>query len=528
MGEQQPELRSKHWSEILADEVAAKKSPPFVVTSGITTSGPTHLGTLCEFLFPSALSRELSARGNPCEFVFIGDIFDAFDSVPSAMARFETELSPHLGKPLCDVPDPEGCCHSFGDHFLNEAKSVMHRFGVSPRIVRVVDEYKAGRFDELARFFLENDAEARRVVASSSMRELPAWWSPLMPVCRQCGRIATTRLVSHSVDEYEYACDRDVEYAKGCGFAGKNRISDHQFKLTWRLHWPSWMRVFGTSVEGGGVDHHTKGGSWDTCKAVFREMFLMEPPVGYKFGFILFRGKKYSKSKGIGMGVSDLLQLMPPELMTYLLVKPDLQENKDVDPTGEKLMLLYEDFQNAGKLYSEPVPEMSRAGHKKMVAFRLATGGKPKWSAPFSDLLMYYQLYRDWGKVAERSGDAAGAAYLRPYIESWVEKEFAPEEYRFSLKPTALTPELFAEDVRGAAAEYASRLPEGASALDAHNLAFEVAKEKGVQPAALFEALYVSLLGKRRGPRLGKLLEALGMAEGKRLISGSLEGSGAA
>ena len=41
-----------HWSEWLAERVISEKKEPFVITSGITTSGPAHLGTLCEFLFP--------------------------------------------------------------------------------------------------------------------------------------------------------------------------------------------------------------------------------------------------------------------------------------------------------------------------------------------------------------------------------------------------------------------------------------------------------------------------------------------
>ncbi|MDD5317735.1 MAG: lysine--tRNA ligase [Candidatus ainarchaeum sp.] len=512
------ELKGRHWSETLAESVVRQAKPPFMITSGITTSGPTHLGTLCEFLFPNAIRASLLQRGERAEFYFIADIYDAFDSIPSVFMQYEAELKPHLGKPLCDVPDPVGKSRSFGDHFLDEAKQVMGEFNVQPKIIRVVDTYKEGKFDSRARFFLENEAEARRVVAESSLRELPNWWSPIMPVCKGCGKIATTRVTSHAEGEYEYACDRDVEYTKGCGFKGKNRISDHEYKLTWRLHWPSWMEVFGTSAEGAGVDHHTRGGSWDTCQAVFREMFKREPPIGYKFGFILFRGKKYSKSKGIGMGVSDLLELMPPELITYLLIKPDLQENKDIDPTGEKLMAVYEDFQSASRLDAGAVSDESRADRKRHVAFRIATGGKMNWGANFADLLMYYQLYRDWGKVGERSGDPRGAAYLRPYIEKWVAKGFAPDEYSFSFNPTKLPPE---NPARNAARSFAAQLGEGMDALAIHNLVFSVAVADKVKPGELFEALYTALLGKKRGPRLGKLVEALGVGKAREALENS-------
>jgi len=506
------QLKSMHWSEILAERIISEKKPPFVVTSGITTSGPTHLGTLCEFLFPNAIATQLRTRGFQADFYFIADIYDAFDSVPISMMKYESTLTPHLGKPLCDVPDPLGCCNSFGDHYLNETRRIMERFNVHPKIVRAVDVYKEGRFDELARFFLANEEKVKRVVAESSMRELPEWWSPLMPVCQNCGRIATTRVTAHGNDWYEYKCDRDVEYTKGCGFSGRNKLSDHVYKLTWRLHWPAWMVVFNTSVEGAGVDHHTRGGSWDTCTAIFKEIFQREPPIGYKFGFILLQGKKYSKSKGVGMGVTDLLELMPPELITYSLIKPDLQENKDVDPTGVKLMNLYEDFQRAAKLSEEENTDVSRAEHKKIIAFRLSTGGKINWKASFADILMYYQLYRDWSKVAERSGDPEGTNYLRPFIEKWVSREFAPEEYRFSFNPTTISKNIAA--VRA----FAEKLTDSMDAVTIHNLVFSVANENGIQPSELFTTLYTALLGKEKGPRMGKLVEAIGIAKVKETL----------
>jgi len=512
------QLKNMHWSEILADRVAKEKSPPFVVTSGITTSGPTHLGTLCEFLFPNAVTQQLTARGEGADFYFIADIYDAFDSVPSSMKKYEATLTPHLGKPLCDVPDPLGCCKSFGDHFLNEVTGVMKRFNVNPKIIRAVDVYKAGKFDGHAQLFLEHEEEAKKVVAESSMRELPNWWSPLMPVCQNCGRIATTRLTAHGSDWYEYACDRDVEYTKGCGFKGKNKLSEHQYKLTWRLHWPAWMVIFGTSVEGAGVDHHTKGGSWDTCQEVFRKMLKREPPVGYKFGFILFQGKKYSKSKGIGMGVMELLELMPPELITYSLIRPDLQENKDVDPTGIKLMNLYEDFQNSAKLAEEGSGDASRAEHKKITAFKLSTGGKLRWKAPFADVLMYYQLYRDWDKVAERSGDREGSLYLKPFIEKWVEKEFAPEEFMFAFKPSKISAHT------AAVADFAGKLKDGMDAVAIHNLVFETAKAHNAKPGDMFTILYTALLSKEKGPRMGKLVEAIGPSKVRETLMQSVSG----
>ena len=506
------EKKSMHWAELLASRVESEKKEPFTITAGMTTSGPTHLGTLCEFLFPAAIQKELVSEGKKCDYIFIADIFDAFDSIPSVFSKYEKALAPHLGKPLSDVPDPEGCCASFGDHFLNESLAVMKKFGVSPKIARANEIYASGAMDETARFFLKNEDQARELVGRTSLKgELPPGWSPIMPVCQNCGRIATTRVASHDAESYKYVCDREVKYVKGCGFAGENKISDHKYKLTWRLHWPSWMKHFNTSVEGAGMDHHTRGGSWDTCVAVFKEMFRQEPPIGYKFGFILFKGRKYSKSKGIGMGVTELLNLLPAEVIAYILLKPDLQENIDIDPSPVNLLRALDDFKSAGELLatSPDLSKLTRTDRKRVLAFRLSSS-KQVWKSSFTDILLYYELYKDWKIVADKLQDKNGVERMKLYVESWVAQGFVPEEYSFSFTPSKVS--------SPAARDFVSLLTPQMPALEIHNLVFDAAKRNSVEPAALFTELYQSLIAKPKGPKMGRFIEAIGVSRVKEAL----------
>jgi len=506
------EKKNLHWSEQLAQEIIATKKEPFVISGGLTTSGPTHLGTVCEFLFPQAVVDALQYSGKKAKYYFVADLADSFDSVPSAFEQYKMQLEPHLGKPLTDVPDPTGKTASFGDYFLADATSAMDKFGVKPEIVRATDLYKKGAFDKYALLFLKEEGKVKEIVAKSSLRDkLPDWWSPIMPTCQKCGKNATTRVTSHTADEYEYACDREVKYAKGCGFVGKNKISDRHYKLTWRLHWPAWMDYFGTSAEGGGVDHFTRGGSRDTAEAAFKEIFNKEPPIGYKFGFILFEGKKYSKSKGTGMGVSELMELLPPEVLKYMLLKPDLQENVDIVPKPVNMLRVIDDYEKAVVLLQAgSTDSLTRADHKRVLAARLASESAEHgrgWKTPFLDLLLFRQLAYSWDKIAEKTGDRESVQKLSAYVEAWERKNFIPEEYAFSYRP---------QKAQSSAAAFFSKLQPGMSALEIHNLAFSTAKELSIQPAMMFEACYLALLSKQKGPKLGKLIEALGIERVKK------------
>ncbi len=498
-----------HWSERIAKEVVEKKQKPYVISSGMTTSGPTHIGTVCEFLFPYAIKKKIEeATGEEVKFYFVADIRDAFDSIPAELEEYKKELEPHLGKPLHDVPFP-GEERSYGEHYLEEALKIMDKIvGLeNVKIIKANEFYENGWFDYYAKLFIENEEKVREIIEKSSGRQLSKKWSPIMPICENCGKIATTRVLKIDKEnwEYEYVCDVDAKYTKGCGYKGRAKLEDHKYKLQWRLHWPAWQDYFKTSIEGGGVDHFTKGGSRDTLVMIFKELFNKEPSVGYKYGFVLIGGKKYSKSKGRGMPVREMIKLIPPKALAYHLLKFDLQENIDFIPEKENVLRLINDYEAASELGNKK--ELSKAEKKKLVAYNLVKG--KTWKGNFRDYLLYYQIYKDWEKVKMHLEiDGGDIEDVKPFIEEWIKKDFVPEEYNFSYNPKkaeGISRELLCENLK-----------ESMDALEIHNAVYEFAKEKGISAKELFKECYKTLIGKERGPRLGKLIYALGVEKVKK------------
>jgi len=490
-----------HWSEQLAEKVTTEKKPPYVISCGMTTSGPAHFGTICEFLYPFAIREALEKKGQKTKFYLVADILDAFDNISIPMQKYTKQLQPHLGKPLGNVPDPTGKSKSFGDHYLDEVRELMKKLGVRCTMLRANDMYAKGKFDAWAKFYLKNEAQAKKIIERTSGRELPQDFSVIMPICEKCGKVATTVVTRHDNDTYVYTCNRDVKYIKGCGFQGEAKIADHRYKIVWRLHWPAWKQILKTSIEGAGVDHYTKGGSEDTCEAITLELMKKPHHVSYRYGFVLLKGQKYSKSKGLGLGITELLTLVPPEILKYLLLRPDLEENIDIDPTPMKLLRAYEEFQEAGAWTKKDVDMLDRADRKKAIAFLRATD-KLHWNASFLDVLLYYQIYQDWEETGKLLKDPKGVQYLRPYVEAWIRKEFVPEDYRFRYQP---------QKAEGQVKKFVESLNEKMDALAIHNAVFEFAKENDIPPQELFKQLYTLLIGKERGPRLGKLVYALGV-----------------
>lgn len=502
------EKKNSHWSELIADEIAEKASPPFVVASGITTSGPLHPGTLCEFLFADAIAKELRKKGET-KFIFNADLLDAFDSIPEPFKKYEKQLTPHLGKPLAFTPDPQGCHRSFGEHFLSEAVDAMHKFGAKPEILTANELYASGAYDEYAREYSERKDEVKEIVRVSSLREtMPDTWHPIMPICEKCGKVATTRVLNYSNGEYEYACDMATEYTKGCGNKGRAKISDHRYKLLFRLDWPARQDFLKVTTEGGSVDHHTKGGTIATLYAIHRQFFKKPGPVVfYKFGFLKYKGKKYSKSKGIGHTVTELMQLLPLSVLEYALLRPDLQEDKELVLDEQTLLTLVSDFEYAASI--DPEKELERADRKKAVAYSLTQG--KKWEAPLQDILVTYALYKDWKEVGKKLNDPKGIAYISPYVEQWISRKWIPDKYVFELKGA---PHEHGKLVK----EFASSISEDMDEQEIQNSVYELAKKNNIPPPELFKSIYLALISKPQGPKLARFVKILGVKKVKELI----------
>ena len=118
-------------------------------------------------------------------------------------------------------------------------------------------------------------------------------------------------------------------------------------------------------------------------------------------------------------------------------------------------------------------------------------------------------------EILRRTGYAdapAGAVVGRMgYARAWLDS-FAPEDLRFIVQPT-LPPETaeLSDEQRRFLGKLARGLRSEMQGQAIHELIYELAGEfEGSRPADLFRAIYLSLLGKPRGPRAGSFLAVLG------------------
>jgi lysyl-tRNA synthetase class 1 len=259
-------------------------------------------------------------------------------------------------------------------------------------------------------------------------------------------------------------------------------------------------------VEPFGKDHASKGGSYDTGVRIAREVYNVEPPYPIPYEWLSLAGKgDMSSSKGNVVSIHAMLEVVPPEVLRYLILRAPPQRSIRLDP-GLPLLQLIDEYDDV-----EAKNRDSRA-----LELSAISGIKPV-GVPFRHMVTVVQAAQEdaetWMEILRRNGytlDNGEALRKRAaYARHWLET-FAPEELRFrvqeQLPPAALT--LTAEQ-KQALQLLGERLRPGMTGEQVHQLIYALKDELGIKPDRLFQAIYVALLGKTQGPRAGWFLSTL-------------------
>jgi lysyl-tRNA synthetase class 1 len=120
-------------------------SGPVTCSSGISPSGPIHLGNLREFLMPHFVADELRRRGVPVRHLHVWDDYDRFRKVPAGV---DPSWAEHIGRPYTAVPDPWQCHATWSDHYKEPVRQALQALGVDMEEISQTERYRAGVYRE--------------------------------------------------------------------------------------------------------------------------------------------------------------------------------------------------------------------------------------------------------------------------------------------------------------------------------------------------------------------------------------------
>ncbi len=497
------------------DEILRKlpERDEHIINDAKSPSGPPHVGSLRGVLIHDAVYKYLKEKGYNVRYIFGSDDYDPMDEIAGSLPREQYEQ--HLGKPLSNVPAPEGS--GFDDlamYFISDFFAIFDQLGVEAEKYYMRDYYKNGFFNEAIETVLNNADVIREIYLKVSGSKRPDNWYPIQVVCEKCGKIGTTEVIDWDGKEVTYVCKEDkVTWAKGCGHVGKISPFDGNAKMPYKVEWAAKWKYFGVTIEGAGKDHNTKGGSRDIANAISRRVFGYEPPVNIPYEFFLVGGAKMSSSKGRGATARAMADFLPPEILRYLMLYTHPKRKVNFEPSERYITKLFNDFDKLHTriINGEPVEEWEQTVYRLSQIFY----DEPYRVLDFSLIATLVQLpYIDIYKEAERRFGSPLTQTERKVLQTrinaakyWLEN-FAPDEEKYQLQETL--PEQ-AKELSPVQIAFLHRLADRLEQIDyneetiQHEI-FEVARHTPIDGKEAFKAIYTVLLGKDRGPKAGRLI----------------------
>lgn len=503
-----------NWLNKIVDELI-KRHPneEIIVSSGVSPSGTYHIGTLREVLTAEIVAREIRQRGGKAKHIHVVDDLDVFRKVP---VDVPADFKQFLGKPLCDVPAPDGSNKSYADYFLSDLLIAADGLHLDIEILRAHEKYRSGFFVDAIEKSLDNVKQIREILEKISGHKLGDEWSPVQVV--EDGYLKNRQFVS--IDNKA----KTITYKDN---NGKNREASYdkgEVKLNWRIDWPARWWLLGVNAEPFGRDHATKGGSYDTGEVIVSDVFGASAPYPIPYHFINRTGdtKKMSKSAGDTITATELLKILPPELVWFFIIRyaPDKQLFFDDQDT---LIRLFDEF---SELLSKPDKTDSE---EQLLRLCLQGVSKPTVSKiPFSHLVACYQsALHDSSKTIEilkrtghdkvASADEATIIAELKFIDVWL-KERASDEVRFNIEKSlkSKTGQQIVDQLTDVQKQFLSELaskienaPKDADGAWFHTSIYEFKDQLNLSPKELFETLYKVLINKTYGPRAGWFLSIL-------------------
>lgn len=524
-----------HWADQMADKIIREKGDldSYTCASGITPSGTVHLGNFREIITVDLVVKALRSRGKNVRFIYSWDDYDVFRKVPANMPEPET-LEKYLRYPITMVPDTTGRNENYARHHEVDIEQQLPRVGIEPEFLYQASRYRANKYAEGMKKAMQNCDVIKECLNeyrddAHKMKPEDVYW-PVAIFCGKCNK-DTTEIT-------EYDGEYGISYKCECGHCETADIREFKgAKLGWRVDWPMRWNEEKVVFEPGGKDHISPGGSYDTAKLVSKRIYDWDAPVTMRYDFVNLKGVpgKMSSSKGKVIALPDALDVYQAEVLRYLFAgtRPNTEFAISFDMD---VLKVYEDYDKTERIvYGIDKAKNDEQFNKEKRIYMLSQidGQIPQtmpYQITFRMLTTLLQIYSgDIDKVISSLGDVKPEQEERLRRRAacawfWIQNS-APscaEEFCFALRTDRSKADLQGDlltAVKRVRDEVVPKIDTFQIDKECQQAMYDIATEMGIEPKALFTAMYNALINKDQGPRLGNFMRIIGKDQLSSILS---------
>ncbi|MDR1910486.1 MAG: lysine--tRNA ligase [Holosporales bacterium] len=481
--------------------------------TGYGPSGLPHLGTFGEVARTTFVRRAFEQLSScPTSLLAFSDDRDGLRKIPQNIPQPQ-KVSPFLEFPLTQVPDPWGCCKSFGHHNNAKLRNFLDSFGFQYEFKSATDCYRSGVYDEALLKVLHYYEEILDVMLPSLREERAATYSPFLPISPKTGKILQV-----AIEHYD-ASAGTIVFTDEDGTRVEAPVNGRTCKLQWKVDWAARWYVFGVDYEMSGKDLIP---SFQLSSRICRILGGV-PPEGFHYELFLDEeGKKISKSKGNGLTMEEWMRYAPVEsLSVYLFHAPKSAKRLffDVIPRQvEEYLACLERYEQEDEVRRQDNP-----------VWHIHAGTPPtrECDLSFSVLLNLASVCNTedatvlWGFITRYRPEAS--LEKMPFLAKLVEHAVA--YYQDFVKPHKHYRAATEVEKQAFLALKTALLSLTVLQSEAiQTVVYDIGKAHGFTPLkAWFSALYEVLLGQKEGPRMGSFIALYGVTETVLLIDEALK-----
>ncbi len=516
------------WVDRLVREIKKRNLPLEWVDDMKTPSGRIHVGSLRGVIIHDLVYKVLLENNIQAKFTYVFNDHDPMDAIPSYL-DFK-KWSKYLGIPLYKIPSPVAGFKNYAEFYAKEFIEVFRAINAHPEVVWSSELYRSGKMNDSIRKILDEAPKIREIYYRISKAKKPDDWYPFNVECQKCHKISTTYVYRWDGENVYYRCrPTTVSWAKGCEHEGKTSPFNGNGKLPWKLDWPATWKVMGVTLEGSGKDHMSSGGSYDLAKAVCEEVLHYPAPYPIAYEWFTVGGKKMSSSKGVGASSKEVAEILPPELLRFLIVRTPINRALDFNPDGPTIPNLFDDYDRHMEAYFAKLENKIPKGKKGEVMLDFARIIELSQVRPLPEKRIFLPRFRTVANLVKTKADILNffenqkGAKLNEQEKAVLEerivyaqvylKDYAEEKERIEFIQKIPLHLKITEGQKNFLKELAVALAEEKPVRreDIQNIFFAVLKRKGLQSKEAFTGFYQILTGKNFGPKAADLILEMGI-----------------
>jgi len=482
---------------------------------GLGASGLPHVGNLGDAARSYAVTLALRGQGCNSELIAFCDDMDGLRKVPAGLPK---SLDKYLGFPVTAIPDPFGCHQSYGVHMSLLLLESLDKCGIEYKYMSGKEAYEKGLLNEEIRTLLLNAKRVGEIVKEEVGQERYVEVLPYFSVCKNCGRIYTTKATEFLPTENKvlYVCEgMEIKgrWIEGCGYKGETDITKGEGKLVWSCgEFAARWKALDIRFEAYGKDIED---SVRINDRICREVLGYEPPMHARYEMFLDKtGRKISSSIGNVLTPQVWFRYGSPQSLLLLMLKRFVG-TRTLDVTDIPFYMNELDHLEDiyfGKKTVKDKKELTKLQGLYAYCWGLKPPAKPSIHVPYN-LLTFLAKMAPKGREEEFITEklrSYGYLQKNQTLDENLKKRI---EYAFNwvrdfeeIKETAIG--LTAEE-KEAIKELIEVLKVEDEAEKIQNAIFNTAKKHGLKPAKFFKTLYTILVGVPQGPRLGPYILAM-------------------